>query len=420
MSVAAVPWANEAMRIGTGLAAGALIGIERGWKLKSEKPGTRVAGVRTFSLLGLAGAIAGVVGARGQPLVAGSIAAGAVALLVVGYSKALAAHRDATSAVAALITLSIGLLAGLGSPGLASASAAMVVLLLVLRSELHRFVERLGEEDVKALARFAVIALGVLPLLPDRAMGPLDAWNPQKLWLVVVLVTGFSFAGYIANRLFGARWGTTGTALIGGMYSSTAVTVSLSQRLGGGEVGGPEPAGIALATAVMYVRILILVAVLAMPVLWPFALLVAPALFVGVTAGALLWWRSKPGDTPEPPGNPIKMLPALGFLLFVAIAAVAAKWAEGRFGQQGIAALILATGSFDVDVAIVTLGRLRPNEIAPALAALALAGTVVVNMVVKIGITGAYARRKGLWAMAALAASTVTLIGSIAVGWMRL
>ena len=415
----AVPWADHALALLTALAAGLLIGIERGWKLKDEKPGARVAGVRTFSLLGIAGGVAGLIGAIGQPRLAGAIAVGAVGLLGIAYWPELRKRRDATSAVAALITFAIGALAGLGSPGLAGASAAVVVLLLVLRGELHRFVDRLGDRDVKALARFAVISLGVLPLLPNRDLGPLGAWNPQKLWLVVVLVTGFSFAGYIANRLFGARWGTIGTALIGGIYSSTAVTASLAQRLGRGQAGGPEPAGIALASAVMYGRVLILVAVLATSYLLPVAIVIAPALVVGLIAGALLWWRSQPGDTAEPPGNPIALLPALGFLAFVAIAAVASRWAEGRFGEQGIAALILATGSFDVDVAIVTLGRLKPESIAPALAALALAGTIAVNMTVKIGITLAYARSKGLWAAAALAASTVALIASIIVGGLR-
>ena len=418
--MATVPWADQALALGAALAAGVLIGIERGWKLKDQKPGQRVAGVRTFSLLGLGGGIAGLLGALGQPLVAAILAAAAAVIMTVAYTRALNVQRDATSAVAALVTLAIGLLAGSGSPGLATACAAVVVLLLALRTELHGFVKRLDGEDVRALARFAIIAGAVLPLLPNRDMGPLDAWNPQKLWLVVVLVTGFSFAGYIANRLFGSRWGTIGTALIGGMYSSTAVTVSLAQRLGRGDGGGPEPAGIALASAVMYVRILILVAVLASATLWPFVLIIAPALVVGVLAGALLWWRSKPGDHHEPPGNPIALLPALGFLVFVAAAAVATKWAEGRFGEQGIAALILATGSFDVDVAIITLGRLKPGAIAPTLAALALAGTVVANMTVKIGITLAYARGKGIGAALALAASMASLLVSIWVGWMRL
>src|SRR5205809_3581927 len=116
------------------------------------------------------------------------------------------------------------------------------------------------------------MAAAVLPFLPSGEYGPLGAWNPQKLWLVVVLVTGFSFLGYVANRIFGERHGTIATALIGGAYSSTAVTQSLAQRLGSERQGGAEPAGIALATAVMYLRVTLLVGVLSTRVLLPFAI----------------------------------------------------------------------------------------------------------------------------------------------------
>lgn len=416
----AVPFADQAIAVGAALAAGVLIGIERGWKLKHQHGGIRVAGVRTFSLLGLTGGLAGLLGAMGQPAIAAILVTAGAIVMSAAYVRAADVERDATSAVAALVTLAIATLAGLGSPALAIACAAVVILLLALKSELHGFIRRLEDDDVKALARFAIIAFAVLPLLPDRDMGPYDAWNPQKLWLVVVLVTGFSFAGYIANRLFGARWGTIGTALIGGAYSSTAVTASLAQRLGGVPAGGPEPAGIALASSVMFIRVLILVGVLATSVLPAFALLIAPALIVSLVTGGVLWRRAKPGDAVEAAGNPIKLLPALGFLAFVALAAVATGWAEGRFGERGIAALILATGSFDVDVAIVTVGRLKSGAIGPALAALALAGTVVANMTVKIAITLAYARGKGVGAALALGASTAALAGGIAWGWLRL
>lgn len=415
------PWVSEALAVGTGLIAGVLIGIERGWKLKDQKAGTRVGGVRTFSMLGLAGGIAGLIGLR-QPLVAAAIAAAAVTIMVIAYALELKSQRDATSAVAALITIAIGFLAGSGSEGLAMACAAVVVLLLALRSELHGFVGQLDANDVKALARFAVIAGAVLPLLPNEPFGPYGAWNAQKLWLVVVLVTGFSFAGYIANRIFGERRGTVATALIGGAYSSTAVTVSLAQTLGKSERAiGPEPAGIALATAVMYVRVLILVGLLATSVLVPFAIIIIPALVVATIAGLFLLWKSsKESDGAKSPGNPIQLLPALGFLAFLAIAAVAARWAEGRFGEGGIAVLLLITGSMDVDAAIITAGGLKPGAISPALAALALAGTVMANMTVKVGVTLAYARSRGVSAALALLASMVALGIGLWIGWVRL
>jgi len=416
------PWVTEALAVGTGLLAGMLIGIERGWKLKDQKPGTRVAGVRTFSMLGLAGAIAGLIGTRGHPLVGAVIAAAAVTLLIVAYARELKAQHDATTAVAALLTVAIGFLAGSGSGGLAMACAAVVVMLLALRTELHGFVERLDENDVKALARFAVIAGAVLPLLPSAPFGPYGAWNAQKLWLVVVLVTGFSFAGYIANRVFGERRGTVATALIGGAYSSTAVTVSLAQMLGKDKrASGPEPAGIALATAVMYLRVLVVVALLATSVLLPLTIIIAPALVVATLAGfVLLRMSSKDSDGPAPPGNPIQLVPALGFLAFLAVAAVAARWADGRFGEEGLAVLILLTGSMDVDAAIITTGGLKPGTISPALAALALGGTVMINMAIKVGVTLAYARSRGISAALALVASMVALGIMLAIGWARL
>lgn len=411
---------EEALRIGASLAAGMLIGIERGWTQRGRRAGTRVAGIRTFTLLGLAGGVAGLLGAKGQPWAAGSIAIGAAAVMVAGYVSVARERPDATTAVAGLVTLGIAFLAGIGSVGLAVAMAAATVLVLAMRDELHGFVGKLDEADVKALARFAVIALGVLPFLPDQPMGPYGAWNPAKLWWVVVLVTGFSFAGYVANRIFGARHGTIATALIGGAYSSTAVTQSLAQRLGSNEAAGAEPAGIALASAVMYLRVILLVAILANRILWPFVAVVTPALIVAWLAGWWLYRRAPKAEGPSPPGNPIALLPALGFLLFVALAAVVARWAEGSFGQEGIAVLLLLMGSMDVDAAIVTAGGLPANAITADLAALAIGGTILANMAVKLGVTLAYARSKGRGAAIALGASMAALAVTLVIGWLRL
>ncbi len=209
-------WYHQALSLGTALACGLLIGVERGWKLREQEPGSRVAGIRTFSMLGLCTGVAGLVARLGHPFVAAAIVLGAVALLVAAYARQLETQHDATSAVAAMVTVAIGFLAGIGEPALAIASAAVAVALLALRTELHGFVDRLDEDDVKALARYAIIAGAILPFLPSGQYGPLGAWNPQKLWLVVVLVTGFSFLGYVANRIFGERNGTIATAVIGG------------------------------------------------------------------------------------------------------------------------------------------------------------------------------------------------------------
>jgi len=410
-------WTEQALAVAAALAVGLLIGIERGWTQRGAREGTRVSGVRTFTLTGLLAGLAGLIGQGGQELAGAAMIAAAAAVIATGYALRAQRKPDATTAIAGLVTLALGLVAGSGNPALAIAGAAVVTLVLALRSEAHGLIDRLDEADLKALARFAVIAGAVLPFLPDGSYGPYGAWNPRELWLVVVLVTGFSFLGYVANRIFGARHGTIATALIGGAYSSTAVTQSLAQRLGSGRGGGAEPAGIALASAVMYLRVLLLVGLLATSVLLPFAIIILPPLLVGASAGYWMYRGAPRQEGPAPPSNPIALVPALGFVLFVAAAAVAARWAEGRFGQEGIAALVLIMGSLDVDAAIVTVGGLEPGAISPKLAALALGGTILANMTVKLGVTIAYARASGKKAALALGASMVALAATLVVGW---
>ena len=415
-------WYWEAVCAGAGLACGLLVGIERGFDLRALRAGTRVAGVRTFTLVGLVSALAGLVGHSGQPLVAGALVAGTVAVLAIGYAHRpdLGKTPDATTPVAAMATVALAFIAGFGEPGFAIAGATIVTLLLALKAELHGFLGKLDRDDVKALARYAVIAGAVLPFLPSGHYGPLGALNPQRLWLVVVLVTGFSFLGYVANRVFGERHGTVATGLIGGAYSSTAVTQALAQRLGSEQRGGAEPAGIALATAVMYLRVPVLIAIFATRALIPILILLLPAILVAWAAGLWLYRKAPRHPGPTPPGNPIALLPALGFLIFVAVAAIAAKWAEGSFGQSGLAVLLLIIGSMDVDVAIVTLGGLPAGAIGALPAAMAIAGTIIINMAVKIGITFVYAGRRGVPAALAMASSVIVLAVMIGLAWTRL
>lgn len=415
-------WGNEALALGAALAVGLLVGIERGWKLREAEDGQRVAGIRTFTLLALAAGLAGLFAASGQPVGGGVVLAGAAAIVAIGYSRSSLADGkpDATSAVAAMVTLGLGFLAGTGEPALAVAGGAVVTAVLALRTEVHRWVGALDAADIKAFARYAVIALAVFPFLPEGRFGPYDAWEPQTLWLVVIIVTGFSFAGYVANRLFGARKGTIATAIIGGAYSSTAVTHSFAQKIGAGSGGGAENAGIALASAVMYLRVIVLVALLATSLLPHFVIIVAPALVVGFGVAYFLYRKAPSSTGPAPPGNPIALLPALTFVTFVAVAAVAARWAQSEFGEQGIAILLLLMGSMDVDAAIVTAGGLEPGTIAPQLAALAIAGTILANMAVKLGVTLVYGKREARPAAIALGASMVALAVSLTVGYLGL
>lgn len=404
-----------ALTLAVSLAIGLLVGTERGWQSRTEAPGTRVAGVRTFGLLGLLGGVVGLVGIDAHPAIAAiMLGCGAVAL-VSGYIQdmRIGGQVSATVTIAGLLTLALGVLATSGYPVIAVAAAATATLLLSMRRELHSWLRRLSEIDIRAITRFAIIAAAILPLLPDENYGPYQAWNPQHLWFVVVLVTGFSFAGYAANRLWGQTRGTLVTAAIAGMYSSTAVTLALSRRLrtGDGTISVLS-AGVALASAMMFVRVVILCAVLAPVALPGVVVIVGPAALVA--AGFAFWLvRSSRAETAGfgvESGNPFELLPALGFALVVAILAVAVRWAELRFGGAGVATLIALSGAFDVDAAIVTMGGLPVGTINPAVAGVVLAVPILINTLFKAGVAIVTAGwRKGGRAAIPLLASSATM-----------
>jgi len=400
------------------LAAGLLIGIERGWRQRGEADGTRVAGVRTFTLIGGAGGLIGVISQSLSPLVAAIVTAGVVIGLLTAFLRPPADpnQRDATTMVAAFGALLLGLLAGAGQPALAVAGAALATLVLTTRRETHALVGALTEREVQSLARFAVISGAVLPFLPNRDMGPYDAWNPFQLWLVVVFITGFSVIAYVANRVVGEKKGTLATAVIGGTYSSTAVTAALSAKLRQGEPG-PLTTGIVLASAVMYLRVALLAAVLAPSVALPLALLLAPATLVGWIAAAIVWRFDSRVAAPKDraPGEPFRVLPALAFLVAVSVTALLVRWAQTEMGEAGAAWSLFIAGSFNVDTALVSLAGLPIGAIAPRLAAVSLAGTVAVNMAFKIGVAIANAGwSSGRKAALALLASEAVLVVTVA------
>lgn len=420
----ALQW-DMAMHLLAAMACGLLVGIERGWRQRDEAEGARVAGVRTFTLIGAGGGLVALCSAALSPVLAAILLVALGAMLVGGFlwPRQTRIERDATTMIAAMVVLGLGLLAGAGLAALALAGASVTVLLLAARRPMHGLLRELTEAEMRAIARFAVIALAVLPFLPDRGFGPYDAWNPFRLWLVALLVTGFSVAGYVANRVIGQQRGTIVMALIGGAYSSTAVTAALATQLRAVGGGGSFGTGIVLASAVMYVRVTVLAAVLAPSAALPVASLLAPA---GAATFALAWlvWRrehaaanakgAQAGRRAKLTARPFELLPALGFLLAMAAATLLVRWAQAEFGQSGAAVSLFIAGSFDVDAAIVAFSALPAGAIALAVAALALSGTVAVNMAFKTGITFVTAGNAGRTAGMALLASTLILTATLA------
>jgi uncharacterized membrane protein (DUF4010 family) len=406
--------------LATALACGMIVGLERGWRQRNEPEGSRVAGWRTFALFGLLGGLAGIVPwAIGGALV---LAAGLV--IHAGYrSGVTAVVRSATTAIVGLVTIAIGYVAVTIDRSLSLGCATACLVLLNARSTLHALLRGVEEAEVDAIARFLLVALVVLPLLPDQSMGPFGAWNPRRIWMVVVMVSGLSFAGYAATRRWGRERGLLLVAASGALVSSTAVTVDYARKLREQPEAAPTLiAGIALASLVMFLRVQAITLALA-PWAWPtLGLILAPGVIVAAVL-ALLAWRRQEGQ-PAPSfrlGNPLAFGSALALAAMVAVLSVAARWALARFGDQGMAVVLALTGLMDVDAAVLTLSGLPQGSIDAGLAGALLAGPVLANTLVKAGMAMAIAPgRAGLRAAAplllAFAASAIAL-GAWVVQW---
>lgn len=413
MAAIAIP--GEVRGLAVALALGLLVGVERGWRTRDTPPGARVAGLRTFGLLGLCGGVAAVLAAHAAMAVAAVLVAGAVAALLIGYRAD--ARRDgqvsATEAVAALVTIGCGYLSGAGMPLVGAGIAAAMACVLALRTELHRLVAGLDAAEVKGVARLSVLTLVVLPLLPDRGFGPYAAWNPNQIWLVVVIVSALSLLGYVAVRRLGAARGTLAAAAAGATVSSTAVTAALARQLAGDAGSGTVvTAGIAVASAVMLTRTLVTTALFAPFALPSFAAVIVPTALVsaGYAFVAMRRRRGVAAAVALPVGNPFDLRPALILAALVAVLALVSRIALARFGDAGLTVVLAITGAMDVDSAILTMHGLPPGSIDARLAGLILVGPILANTLVKAGLTVAIAGWRQGWRAA------LPLVASAAVG----
>lgn len=382
--------------IGLGLGLGLLIGVQRGWARRNDQPGSRFAGVRTYGLIGLAGGISGALQERAAALSIAMTGAAAV-LVLMGYWRATRpvgsgqGPVSGTGSIVGLLTIACGFLAGSGETTLATAVTGIIVLLLALRSRLHAWLDTLDEREVIAIARFCIIALVILPLLPTGAFGPWDVWRPRQLWLVVVMVSGLSFAGYMAAKYAGARPGTVATAATGSLVSSTAVTAALAGKLRSGD-GNPMVlnGSIAVASAVMFLRVMVLAGVLAPFALPTLALFAVPGMAVSLIAAVAMLRKATPHTAAEPTAmklrNPFDLPPALMLTAMVMVLTLAARWVLEHYGDRGVALVLAVSGTVDVDSAIITLGNLPAGTLSAKVAGLLLAAPVIANTLLKAGI----------------------------------
>jgi uncharacterized membrane protein (DUF4010 family) len=391
----------------TALLTGALIGIERE-RHKQQAAHSEIAGLRTFVLFALFGALSGwMTLLLDSPwvLAAGLLAASGA--ITAGYVLSVRTSPDRlglTTEVAAISTFLLGALAAHGQRELTVGLGVVIAAVLAYKQPLHGFVGKLGSDDVYAVLRLLIATFIVLPLLPDEPLDPWDALNPQSLWLLVLLISGLSLVGYVLTRLLGAHRGLPLTGLTGGLVSSTAVTLSFARQSREPQYEASATAiasGILLAWTVSFVRVLVEVLVVnraLLPALWP------AIVAMTVVAGACGVWYLRRGAQSQvesrgvPLRNPFSLTSAMKFAALFAVVLLVVKLVQLHAPETGLYYVAALAGTTDVDAITLSMAQYARSG-SPAVAAHAITIAVLANTIVKTGMVvalGTSALRKSI------------------------
>ncbi len=391
-------------RFGVALIIGILIGMER----EHAKPdGERMfAGIRTFALLALAGCTGALlVDVTGTAATFLGVLVIIGALIAVSYFvSARKGEMGITTEMAGLMAVLLGALCYWGYLELAAALAVTTTVLLSLKVELESFADRISRDDIFAALKFAVITAIILPLLPKEPLGPapFDVLIPYNIWLMVVLIAGINFLGYVLVKLVGARQGIGLTGFLGGLVSSTAVTLSFSER-SQREINLAKPFALAIIVAwtVMFARVLVEVAIINIELLLILWLPIAAAAAAGLLYSYWLYGKQKVDDKGDVTvSNPFELGAAIKFGLLYALVLLISRTAQLYLGDTGIYLSSILSGLVDVDAITLSMAQLsKHGEVALDTAKLAIVLAAMSNTVVKGGIvlvTGTTALRKAI------------------------
>ena len=375
---------------------GAAVGLERQWSGHAEGPGARFAGIRTFTMLGAVGGFSGYLWIAGVTTPAAILLAGAVAVVAAAYVAGSRQDVDGTTEVAALVVLAAGMLAGMGSITLASGIIALATLLLVEKSQLHALVQRIDDVGLRSGVRFAVMALVVLPLLPEGPYGPLGGIQPRAIWALVLFFSGLSFAGYVARRVVGPGHGYLVTGLLGGLVSSTNVTLTFARASKTDLAADRALAfGAVAANAMLYPRVLLATTILNAAVAPSLiSYLAAPALVAALVAAVGARRSSAAGAPVVSSRNPLQLLAALQMAILFQAVLMAVYLIRDAWGQSGVFTSAAVLGLTDVDALTVSMARDVAQAVSPAVAATAIAIGVLANTAMKLGLAVVFGSRR--------------------------
>jgi len=390
-----------ALDFATAILLGALVGIEREKRKEEEEGAGHIAGLRTFILLALLGASAGWLS---RTLSTPSILAAALlivgAVVVAGYFVTARSSKDGkglTTEVAAVVVFLLGAMVMLGYSALAIGLGVVTAAVLAYKQPLHGFVEKLGWDDVYAGVRLLIATFIALPLLPNEPIDPWGALNPYKLWLLVILISSLSLVGYVLTRLLGANRGVALTGLMGGLASSTAVTLSFAKEgREKPEIANALGCGILLAWAVMFVRVPVLVAVVNRALLAP---LLVPFLVMAATVGAFAaFYYFRDGSTEKRGSakgevdvkNPFSLMAAAKFGVLFAVILLAVKIVQQTMPPSGLYAVAALSGLVDVDAITLSMAEFAKSGEA-RVAVISIVIAALSNTLVKCGMAFAVA-----------------------------
>jgi len=377
---------------------GLAVGIEREWSGHAVGPHARFAGVRTFLLLGLLGGVAGAIMVAGYLAAGVTVLAGGIGLTTVAYLMAARRPGDleaieATTEVAALVVIGLGVTATLGFPAIASAVTAVVVLALREKSTIQGFVTRIGEPELRGAFQFAVLALVVLPLLPEGPFGPMGGIRPRTLWTIVLVFSGLNYLGYLARRILGQRRGFGIAGALGGLVSSTAVTLTFARR----SRSEPQHAialgiGVLAACTVLIPRVFGIAWVLNPGLGNVLALGLLPPLLLGLGVVAVLR-RPQAGEDEEvdPPAieNPLGLGSAIRMALAFQVMMLALEFAGTRYGEVGLYGSAALLGLTDMDALTFSMSRLGEAQVPNVVAARAILIGIGTNTLLKLAAAAA-------------------------------
>jgi uncharacterized membrane protein (DUF4010 family) len=409
-------------RLAMALGIGFLVGVERGWKHRDAPEGTRAAGLRTHAVIGLLGGVAGVllptIGEIGFAALALSFAAAFITF------KVRESQRDddlsVTGTIAGLLVFALGAYAMRGDLRVAAAVGVTLVGLLAFKDALHEWLDKVTWKELRSALLILGATFIALPLLPDRTIDIWGAINPRELWLLTILVAGASFAGYVAVRVLGSDVGVLAGAAAGSLVSSTVVTAELGRRVRTGEthamVGG---AAAAIAAAISVGRVIILLAVTAMPIVPEAAPALIAALLVFVASAFVMRYFDREGDggdTAQKLRSPLDLVSVFQFALFLGTVIIVGRIVADAFGQAGLLPFAATAGLADVDAVTLAAGSLVRGGLEPAIGAHAVMIAVLMNTLAK----GVIAFVTGGWRYAALyfAAALAATIAAAAVWFL--